>query len=236
MVDNRYMNQIIIRNKKIKNIYFRVKSDLNIYVTTPKRVTKKYIYELINNKKGLKDWIEKQIDKRIKELKNDEKELIDGEKIYYLGNYYILKVLKCKKENIIIIGNKMYMYVDIKNYYDNNIIKKYAVLDNWYEKEAYKLFSYLIKKYSSIMNLKVNSFSIKRLKSKWGSCHILKKHILLNLDLIKYPIPSIEYIIIHELTHLIYPNHSKEFYDTVNIYMPDWKKNKKILNTFFINI
>lgn len=128
----------------------------------------------------------------------------------------------------------MYMYVNIKNDLQNsNKRKKELLLDIWYKKEAIKLFDELIKKYSSLMNLKVETFTVKKLKSKWGSCDIAKKHIVLNLELIKYPIHAIEYIILHELAHLIYPNHSKDFYNTVALYMPEWKKEKIILDTFF---
>lgn len=83
------------------------------------------------------------------------------------------------------------------------------------------------------MGLEIDTFSVKKLKSKWGSCDVRKKHITLNLELMKYPIQAIEYIIIHELAHLVEANHSRKFYDVVSLYMPEWKKHKKILDTFF---
>ena len=144
---------------------------------------------------------------------------------------------KSKRENIILAGRIMYMYVNIKNDLPNNENinkrKKEALLDIWYKKEAIKLFGELIKKYSSLMNIKVETFTVKKLKSKWGSCDTAKKHIVLNLELMKYPIHAIEYIILHEMSHLIYPNHSKNFYNTVALYMPEWKKAKITLDTFF---
>ncbi len=90
------MNKIIIEYKKIKNIYIRVKPDLNIYVTAPKRVSKKYIYELIENRK---DWIEEKKESIKKKNLYDisRKELINGDKIYYLGKCYELNILKSKK-------------------------------------------------------------------------------------------------------------------------------------------
>lgn len=235
------MNDIIIRYKKIKNIYIRIKPDLNIHVSAPKRVSKKYIKELIEKRK---DWIEERIEAMQKRNIYDFslKELEDGNEIFYLGKSYMLKVIKSRRENIMLAGRTMYMYANIsnnlKNNKNNDKRKKQYLLDIWYKKEAIKLFEELIKKYSSLMNLKernieAETFTVKKLKSKWGSCDILKKHITFNLELMKYPIHAIEYIVLHELTHLIYPNHSKDFYDTVTLYMPEWKKEKRILDTFF---
>lgn len=232
------MNEIIIEYKKIKNIYIRVKPDLNIYVTAPKRVTKKYIYELIEKRK---DWIEekKEAIKKKNVFDISQKELKNGNEVYYLGKNYMLRVLKCKKENIILAGRIMYMYADINDneeFTNSDIRKKQILLDTWYKKEAVKLFDSLLKKYCSIMNLEINTFTVKKLKSKWGSCDIKKKHITFNLELMKYPITAAEYITVHELAHLIEANHSKKFYNIVSLYMPEWKKSKIILDTFFSNL
>lgn len=226
------MKDIIIHYKRIKNIYIRVKPDLNIHVSAPKRVAKKYIKEIIEKRK---DWIEERIETMQKRNMNDFtlKELEDGNEIFFLGKSYMLKVVKSRRENIILAGRMMYMYANISNNL-NNKRKKQLLLDIWYKKEAIRLFEELIKKYSSLMNLNINiTFAVKKLKSKWGSCDTAKKHIALNLELMKYPVHAIEYIVLHELTHLIYPNHSKDFYNTITLYMPEWKKEKIILDTFF---
>lgn len=231
-------NEIIIEYKKIKNIYIRVKPDLNIYVTAPKRVTKKYIYELIEKRR---EWIEerKEAIKKKNSFDISKKELSSGNEVFYLGKSYMLKVLKCQKENIILAGRMMYMYANIKDkeeYKNSDIRKKHILLDAWYKKEALKLFDSLIKKYTSMMNLEINTFTVKKLKSKWGSCDTIKKHLTFNLELMKYPISAIEYIVLHELAHLLQANHSKKFYNIVSLYMPEWKKEKKILDTFFNNL
>ncbi|WP_308471605.1 M48 family metallopeptidase [Brachyspira murdochii] len=164
------------------------------------------------------------------------KELINGDKIYYLGKCYELNILKSKKENIIINDNIINMYVNMKedeNFKDADINRKHKLLETWYKKEALKLFDTLLKKYCLIMSLEIRGFTVKKLKSKWGSCDTLKKYITLNIELMKYPIIVSEYIVIHELAHLIEANHSKKFYEIIKKYMPEYKKVKKILNSFF---
>ncbi|WP_346426128.1 YgjP-like metallopeptidase domain-containing protein [Brachyspira sp. G79] len=120
---------------------------MNIYVTAPKRVSKKYIYELIANRK---DWIEEKRESIKKKNLYDisKKELIDGDKIYYLGKCYDLNILKSKKENIIINAKIIYMYVNIKEdekFIDANSKRKYKLLETWYKEEALKLFDTLLK-------------------------------------------------------------------------------------------
>lgn len=203
-----------------------------------KELQKKYIYELIEKRK---DWIEekKEAIKKKNIFDISQKELKSGNEVYYLGKNYMLRVLKCKKENIILAGRIMYMYADIKDneeFKNSDIRKKQILFDTWYKKEAVKLFDSLLKKYCSIMNLEINTFTVKKLKSKWGSCDIKKKHITFNLELMKYPIIAAEYITVHELAHLIEANHSKKFYNIVSLYMPEWKKSKIILDTFFSNL
>ena len=121
------MNEIIIKYKRIKNIYIRIKPDLNIHVTAPKRVAKKYIKELIEKRK---EWIKERIETMQKKNVHDIslKKLEDGNEIFYLGKSYMLKVVKSRRENIILAGRIMYMYVNISNNL-NNKRKKQLTLD-----------------------------------------------------------------------------------------------------------
>ena len=121
------MKEIIIHYKKIKNIYIRVKPDLNIYVNAPKRVTKKYIKEIIEKRK---DWIEERIEAMQKRNISDFtlKELEDGNEIFYLGKSYMLKVVKSRRENIILAGRIMYMYVNISNNLNNKRKKQLTTI------------------------------------------------------------------------------------------------------------
>ena len=82
---------------------------------------------------------------------------------------------------------------------------------------------------NKIVKQDIKSVKIRQMKTRWGSCNPYKSYINLNIELIKKPKSCIEYVVFHELVHLLYPDHSKKFYDYLTLYMPDWQKRKEIL-------
>jgi len=144
----------------------------------------------------------------------------------YLGQRYKLKVIPSKIEKVILDEQYLILYVKI----DDEITKQ-RLIDKWYRQQAKKIFNDILQKYLNILQTSINRLSIKKMKTRWGSCNYYKRYINLNLYLIRKDIKAIEYVILHELAHLTYPNHSKEFYNYIALYMPDWKARKKTLLT-----
>ncbi len=150
-----------------------------------------------------------------------EREYVSGETHLYLGRKYVLKVnnglaetVKLKAGNIIITTN------------NTNPSTTKRLLGSWYYKHSQKRFNIILQeafsKFNSY-NLEFPEFEIKRMKNRWGSCTPAGK-IIINPEIIKAPSKSIEYVIIHEVCHLIHPNHSKEFFQLLEEKMPDWEK------------
>lgn len=196
---------VIINKKSIKNTYIRVDDNLNIVVNTNYFTTKKKIKNLLDlNIDALKN----MINKRKKE--NDKKH-----EFYYLGNKY--DVIDCNLKDVTIDGNRIYASS-----------KK---LDKWYRNEMKKIFSerleFNYKRFEE--NIPFPSLRIRTMKTRWGVCNIKSKTITLNSLLLKYDIKAIDYVIIHELSHLIHFNHSKDFWLLVSKYCPDYKNIKKVL-------
>ena len=104
---------------------------------------------------------------------------------------------------------------------------KFDFSDEFYYSEAKILFNRLIKKYQSYVNKPITKVRIKKMNTRWGSCNSKKGYINLNVKLMKKNIEFIEYVILHELAHLIYPNHSKDFYKFIENIMPDFKERIK---------
>ena len=221
------MESIITHNikvikKDIKNITLKVKPSCEVILTTPLIIDDEHINYILKKRKG---WINKKIEFYKSNNKPQIKEYISGENFKYLGKNYRLKVIQSDKEDVKL--QRGYIQIFIKN--KNNLQMKKKLLNEWYLLKAENYFKKIIAKYSNILNVDIQNVRIRQMKTRWGSCNSVKSYINLNSELIKKPSFCIEYVIFHELSHLIHPNHSKDFYNYLNTYMPDWKKRKERL-------
>ena len=214
--------KIEIHKKKVKNVTLKVKRDGSIHLTVPEAATDDYIERVIANKE---EWIESQL-KHFNENyeKPKEKEMVSGESFRYLGKSYRLKIVQSNKEYVRLYRGYIEIYVKDKN----NTNKKKELLKKWYQEKAKKKFAELVHEYEQIVKEEVNNIRVITMQTRWGSCNVERKNINLNLELIKKPRYCIEYVILHELAHLKYPNHSKQFWDYMSVHMPnwEWRKNK----------
>ena len=111
----------------------------------------------------------------------------------------------------------------------NDIKRKQNLVYEWYYEKALLHFFNILQEFNKIVKQEIKDIKIRQMKTRWGSCNPHKSYINLNIELIKKPKICIEYVVFHELVHLIYPNHSKEFYNYLSLYMSDWEKRKHIL-------
>ena len=202
-IDGKEYNVIIIK-KRNKNTYVRIDESLSIIVTT-NYLTPKYKINKI-----LLDNIDK-ISKMI-----SKKEKIDNN-FYYLGQKY----------DIIINNNINSTFIDDNVIYTKNETE----LNKWLKNQTKKIFKerldLIYKSFNE--NIIYPDLKIRNMKSRWGVCN-KKGYITLNNNLIKYNISEIDYVIVHELSHYVHFDHSKEFWNTVSKYFPDYKERKKVLN------
>ena len=199
--DKEYEIEIIKKNNK--NTYLRVK-DNKIVVTTNYLVSNKKIEKLINDNK---EFINKAL------TKNEIKKENTSFKLF--GNNYDIVYGFNDTE---ISNNKIYTK-DEKTF--NKYITKY--ITNIYEERL----NYWYNIYEE--NIPVPNLKIRKMTSRWGVCNIKNKNVTLNLELSKYDIKALDYVIVHELSHFIYPNHSKEFWLQVGKYYPKYKEIRKYL-------
>lgn len=210
--------------KPIKNPILRVTPNLKVTLSMPLNGTQQEINYILEKRKK---WIEKNL-QFFKSRQTPPRQLVSGEDFFYLGKRYRLKVIKNSKEYAILKGG--YLQVFIKD--PNNYRTKQAVIQEWYRQKAKYLFNALLVQYGKILGLHCKSFSIRTMKTRWGSCRIDKAHITLNLELIKKPKLAIEYVVLHELAHLKHPYHNQDFYNFLDLYMPNWKTIKTKLEEF----
>ncbi len=214
-----------------KRLRIVVSPDLTVDVFAPKIFDAAHIYKTIQKKAH---WIAKTLD-RIETYHPlpSPKKYISGETLVYLGRQYRLKVVREAKKPAKLLGR--YLYVYVKNKTDFLNIKK--SVDNWYRKRAHEtLGRYMNKCYAIVARHGTSEplMVIRNMRRRWGSCS-LSGRITLNLNLVKVPVHCIEHVIMHELCHMKYHNHSKAFYLFLTRCQPDWRKRKETLDRFRVS-
>ena len=210
-----------------KSLTIKVHPDINVEVLAPLGTDKKKILEKVKLKAP---WILKQIEQFNSYLPvTPPRQFINGESHLYLGRQYRLKIIPDNINIIKAYRGQLFIYAtDIKK----DALEKQ--LQQWYKLKATTLFAAMLtdilpqfKKYK----IEQPALYIRKMSRRWGSCTPSGK-IILNTELIKAPKGCIEYVIIHELAHLVHHNHTKPFFDLQNRMMPDWKKWKDRLEYF----
>lgn len=147
---------------------------------------------------------------------------------YFQGKRYLLNVIDFEGAPKVLIHSKK--HIDLYISPNVTVEKKHKVIANWYRKELKKLIPGIISKWEKILNVEVKGWQIKQMKTKWGSCNIEEKKVWLNLELAKKPVSCLEYIIVHEMIHLLERHHNERFLYYMDTFLPSWKQTKVELN------
>ncbi len=210
------------RTNRKRTISLQVKNN-KLIIKTPRGVSKKILYDLIQRKQN---WIKKRAILNIEEQNLKNREFIDNEKFYYRGNEYRLSLILGRKEAVKIEEGLLQVW-----YVDDHSIARSTIkrlLEDWYLKESTKVLKARTEELAQQMKVQPCGITVKNHNSKWGSCTPNNK-ISYNWRIIMAPDCIIDYLIIHELSHIIEPNHSKNFWYQVGNYCKDFKKKRKWL-------
>ena len=213
--------------KDIKNIHLGVYPPKGrIRIAAPTKTTDETLRVLVTSKTP---WISKQKAKFEKQERQTKREFISGESHYFLGNRYLLNIVNTDSSPRIEIKRKTHidMYV---NPFRTSREERERILDNFYRSEIKKQIPVLISKWEKTMKIHVGEFRIKKMKTKWGTCSQKNQRVWINLELAKKPLRCLEYIIVHEMTHLIEKNHTDEFRRLMDSFLPQWIQYKEELN------
>ena len=196
---------VFIVRKNNKNTYIRIKDD-NIYVTTNYFVTNREISKLLSKNQ--------QSIFRMLDLNNKKKE---RENVFSLFG---------KPYDIIYDGN-----VKLDVYEDKIYVKDEKVFNRWLDSYIKKVYTNHLHYWHSkfIENIPDVNLKIRKMKTRWGVCNTKTYNITLNYELYRYDVKCLDYVIVHELSHLLEPNHSKKFWAVVEKYYPNYKEVRKIL-------
>ena len=208
----------IIRSKR-KSFYIEIDDSGEILLRVPIKASIEEVNEFI---KRHSKWIEKKLNEiENRKIKYQPKNFVDGEKFLYLGEFYNLNIVKNQKIPLI-FKNEFYLS---KNY----ILNGYEIFKNFYKKMAKEIINERIKFYANKYGFKYNKIKITSANKRWGSCTV-RGNLNFSYRLIMAPLKVVDYVVVHELVHLVDKTHKKSFYNKVEKILPDYKERKDWLN------
>ncbi|MGK7945944.1 MAG: M48 family metallopeptidase [Microcystaceae cyanobacterium] len=227
------MNEVItfgeininVVRKPIKNLYLTVHPpDGEIRISAPHHIKSEAIRLFALSKLS---WIKKQQKKLQAQERETPREYINRESHYVWGERYLLKIIEKNQPPQIDIQHKT-LVLQVRP--ETSLEKKEAILYYWYREQLKQAIPPLLKKWEGLMNVKVNKFFVQRMKTKWGSCNPTARNIRLNSELAKKPRECLEYVLVHEMNHLIEPSHNHRFISLMDSFIPQWRHYQQMLN------
>jgi predicted metal-dependent hydrolase len=223
--------EVLIVRKPVKNLHLSILPPAGrVRVTSPERMKDDAIRTLLATRLP---WIKKQQRKFAGQERQTKRGYLSGESHYFFGKRHRLELLyKPEVPSVALKGkNKIILQVRPKS----SIVKRQEVLTKWYREQLYPVVEELMTKWQQEIGVKANSWSIKQMKTRWGTCNHKTARVLINLELAKKPIACIEYVVVHELLHIIEKKHDERFVALMNKYFPKWRSVKEELNRFILS-
>jgi len=215
-----------IARKEIKNIHFGVyPPNGRVRVAVPINVDDEAVRIAIISKLS---WIRKQISSFQTQERQSKREYVSRESHYYLGKRYLLTLNEGKGKQGISIHKSKGMILSVRP--GSTAERREKILTEWYRDELKKIVTACINKWGPKLGVTVQAFGVRKMKTRWGSCNPKTGRILINLEMIKKPEHCIDYIVLHEMAHLIEKRHNDRFREILTRHMPRWQMYRDELN------
>lgn len=211
--------------KNIKNLHIAVYPPLGrVRVAAPERLDDDAIRLAVVQRLP---WIKKQREQLRNAVRQTEREMVTGESHYVWGQRYRLKVVnEPGRIRFDITGKRLTLHASKESTPDT----RREAMDEWYRSALKHEIPELIAKWQPIIGRNVAKWTVRRMKTKWGSCNRETAHIWFNLELGKKHPNCLEYIVVHEMMHLIERHHNDRFTELMDEYLPDWRARRDELN------
>jgi predicted metal-dependent hydrolase len=217
-----------LTRKQVKNINLRVKPDGQVFVSASENVPVEFIDNFVKEKQEYIIRALNKYEENRKYVSSSPRQYVSGESLDILGKSLRLKVIQGKQESVTTDG--VFIFLTVRN--KENQKSKENLINNWLKEMQTGTFNQISREIYQIFkkyDVEYPVIKVRYMTLRWGSCQPKRGVITLNSKLIEAPRNCIEYVVLHEFTHFIHPNHSKKFYDFVAMLMPDWKERKKEL-------
>ena len=213
--------------KNIKNLHVGVYPPLGrVRVAAPTKVSDEVIRLAVVSRLA---WIRRQQRSFAAQRRESEREMITGESHYLQGRRYRLEVIEADGFASVSLKGKSTLQLKVPPGTDREA--REAMLHRWYRARLREQIPGLIEKWAPVVGVSVAEYRIKRMKTHWGTCSVEARRIWLNLELIKKPIECLEYILVHEMVHLLERHHGDEFKALMDRFMPKWRQYRDELNS-----
>lgn len=211
--------------KDIKNLHIAVYPPLGrVRVAAPNKLTDDQVRLAVIQRLS---WIKKQRAQLKAAERQSEREMVTGESHYDWGVRRRLKVVERPgRSHLETDGGRLVLYTAA----ESTVAQRQAVLDRWYRARLRAVVPDLIERWAPVIGVSVPRWSIRRMKTKWGSCNRETGHIWLNVELAKKHPDCLEYILVHEMTHHHERGHGERFTKLMDTYLPDWRSRRDQLN------
>lgn len=211
--------------KDIKNVHLGVYPPTGrVRISAPTRMSLDNIRVFAISKLA---WIKQQQKKLREQVRETPREYLDRESHYVWGKRYLLKVVEADATPEVELKHSR-MLLRVRP--GTNEEKMQDIVDQWYREQIKAVAPPLIAKWETLMGVTVDRVFVQKMKTKWGSCNPAKRHIRLNTDLAKKPRECLEYIVVHEMAHLLEPTHNIRFIALMDQFMPSWSVLRDQLN------
>ena len=217
--------KIELTRKNIKNVHLSVHPpDGRVSISAPLNTRLEVARAYAISKLG---WIRLQQDKLSKQSREKPREYIKRESHYLWGRRYLLNVFFTDgKQHVTFDHKRINLFVRP----GSTRAKREEVFYEWQKEILHDFVISMIEKWQPILKLRVHAYFLQKMKTKWGSCNHKSSTIRLNTELVKKPKDLVEYVIVHEMIHVLVPNHSQRFKDLVEKYFPNWQDLRSELN------
>lgn len=211
--------------KDIKNVHLSVHPPTGrIRIAAPSRLSLDAIRVFAISKLN---WIKRQQVKLQEQERETPREYIERESHYVWGKRFLLKI--CERDHtpsVELRHNRMVLSIRPQTTEQ----ARQNIMEEWYREQIKREIPQLLAKWEPILGVKASKCFVRRMKTKWGSCNVTSRNILLNTDLAKKPLQCLEYILVHELVHLLEPTHNARFIAFMDGFIPKWRSCRQLLN------
>jgi predicted metal-dependent hydrolase len=215
-----------IVRKDIKNLHLAVyPPGGRVRVAAPLRLNDNAVRLAVISRLG---WIRRQQARLEQQDRQSDREMVRGETHYLQGRRYRLHVIECPGGATVCVRNKNTLELRVRPGTDKPA--RQALLHRWYRQLVREQMREFIAKWEPVIGVKVAELGIRRMKTRWGTCNMAARRIWLNSELAKKPPSCLEYILVHEMVHLLERHHNDRFREYIEAFMPKWRLHRAELN------